>query len=292
MRGRVRAGSAVAFRTAEERRAPGVLIDAVTVRFGGLVALDGITLRIPPGETVGLVGPNGSGKTTLINAICGLVPITTGSIRIGDQDVSRRPAVARIGLGVVRTFQSLAVLADLTVIENVMLGAELARSRSIGGTPQLRARSALRVLGIERYANELGGSLPTGIARRVELARSLVLRPEVLLLDEFTSGLDHRETLALVAVVRRLTASSRITTLVVEHDLEVVVSMCQRLFVLSAGSVMAEGTPREVLTQPEVVAAYVGDTFAAQLALREIDQGEPQLQQRAVTPGAQVGEDL
>jgi ABC-type branched-subunit amino acid transport system ATPase component len=264
-----------------------VWLDGVTVRFGGLVALDGITLHVRAGETVGLVGPNGSGKTTLINAVCGLVP-AVGSIRVGTRELSKRPAAERIDLGIIRTFQSLSVLPELTVMENVLLAAEQRRSRTIGGTPEARAEAALRVLGIQRYSSELGENVPTGIARRVELARSLVLRPEVLLLDEFTSGLDHRETQALVAVVRRLTATARITTLVVEHDLDVVVTLCQRLFVLSAGSVMAQGTPREVLTQPEVVAAYVGDSFAAQLALREIEEGE---QKGPISPTGQGAED-
>jgi ABC-type branched-subunit amino acid transport system ATPase component len=272
---------------APQGRAPGVWLDGVTVRFGGLVALDGITLHVRAGETVGLVGPNGSGKTTLINAVCGLVP-AVGSIRVGTRELSKRPAAERIDLGIIRTFQSLSVLPELTVMENVLLAAEQRRSRTIGGTPEARAEAALRVLGIQRYSSELGENVPTGIARRVELARSLVLRPEVLLLDEFTSGLDHRETQALVAVVRRLTATARITTLVVEHDLDVVVTLCQRLFVLSAGSVMAQGTPREVLTQPEVVAAYVGDSFAAQLALREIEEGE---QKGPISPTGQGAED-
>jgi ABC-type branched-subunit amino acid transport system ATPase component len=249
----------------------GLAVRDVTVKFGGVVALDGVSLSVPRGCTVGLVGPNGSGKTTLINAICGLVPLDRGWIRIGGRDASGRSSHSPIDFGVARTFQSLAVLPDLTVLENVLLGAEHPRSRTIGRTAQERARSALRLLGIDRFEAELGYNLPTGVARRVELARTIVLRPELLLLDEFSSGLDHRETKALVAIVQRLTTSSGVTTVVVEHDLDVVVTLCEWIFVLSAGSLMVEGPPREVLARPEVVASYVGDTFAAELAVRELE---------------------
>jgi ABC-type branched-subunit amino acid transport system ATPase component len=251
---------------------PGLAINDVTVKFGGVVALDGVSLSVPRNQTVGLVGPNGSGKTTLVNAICGLVPLHRGSIRVDGQDASGRSSPSPIDLGVARTFQSLAVLPDLTVLENVLLGAEHPRSRAIGRTPQERARSALRLLGIDRFEAELGYNLPTGVARRVELARTIVLRPGLLLLDEFSSGLDHRETQALVAIVQRLTTCSGVTTVVVEHDLDVVVSLCERIFVLSAGKLMAEGPPREVLARPDVVATYVGDTFAAQLAVRVLEE--------------------
>ena len=251
---------------------PGLAVHDVTVKFGGVVALDGVSLSVPPGCTVGLVGPNGSGKTTLINAICGLVPLDRGWIRIGGREASGRSSDSPIDLGVARTFQSLAVLPDLTVLENVLLGAEHPRSRTIGRTPQERARSALRLLGIDRFEAELGYNLPTGVARRVELARTIVLRPELLLLDEFSSGLDHRETKALLAIVQRLTDSTGVTTVVVEHDLDVVVTLCERIFVLSAGSLMVEGPPREVLARADVVATYVGDTFAAQLAVHELEK--------------------
>lgn len=252
--------------------APALAVQEVTVRFGGLVALDKVSLNVPEGSTVGLVGPNGSGKTTLMNTICGLVRPERGTIRIGGTSIVGHSSGSLLDLGVGRTFQSLAVLPDLTVLENVLLGAEHPRSRPIGATPLERARAAMRLLAIDRFEGELGYNLPTGVARRVELARAIALRPRLLLLDEFSSGLDHWETKSLVAIVRRLTAAPGITTVVVEHDLDVVVTLCERIFLLSAGTLMAEGAPREVLAQADVVAAYVGDTFAARLALNQLDE--------------------
>ncbi len=235
-------------------------VDDVTVRFGGIAALSGVTLEAPAGRVTGLIGPNGAGKTTLFNVVTGLQRPVSGRIRLGDRDVTRRGPQKRAKLGLGRTFQRLEVFGSLTVRENVLLAAEVARGFSLragGPRPGATADALLERTGLLHLAARPAGELPTGQARLLELARALATSPSLLLLDEPGSGLDEAETHALgdllVDVAREGTA-----VLLVEHDVDLVMRVCAHLYVLDFGRLLAQGTPAQVQADPDVQAAYLG----------------------------------
>jgi branched-chain amino acid transport system ATP-binding protein len=250
-----------------ERRDPHAVLEVVdvSVRFGGINALTDVRLSARDGQITGLIGPNGAGKTTLFNVITGLQEPTNGRVYIADGDVSGLPPYKRARLGVARTFQRLEVFGSLSVFENVLAAAEFRHSWSDDDTPprQVAAEIVDRV-GLSTVSEERVDALPTGLARLVELGRSLATRPRLLLLDEVGSGLNHDETAALgdlmVDLVRDGTA-----ILLVEHDVELVMRVCDRIFVLDFGQIIASGTPAQIQKNPAVQAAYLGaDTHAAE----------------------------
>ncbi len=231
-----------------------------TVRFGGLVAVDDVALSAEAGTVTGLIGPNGAGKTTLFNVITGLQAPTAGVVLVDGQDVTRAPAPDRARLGVARTFQRLEVFGSMTVLDNVLTAAELRRTWTKDDLPpQEVAREVLKRAGVLAHADAMADAVPTGIARLVELARALALRPRLLLLDEPSSGLSPQETESFAALLTDLAAEG-MGILLVEHDVDLVMSVCSTVHVLDFGRVLAVGSPAEVQADPLVQQAYLGAT--------------------------------
>ncbi|MDR6289570.1 branched-chain amino acid transport system permease protein [Inquilinus ginsengisoli] len=232
--------------------------DRVTKRFAGLVALDAVDLSVRPGEIVGLIGPNGSGKTTLINALSGVVPATSGTVRIDGRDIAGLPShrVARLGIG--RSFQNIRLFKDLTVLENVIVAVTGSGRGRAGGAVAERAMAALAELGVDGLAGRRAGQLAYGEQRRVEIARALAMRPRYLLLDEPAAGMNPAESEALMRLLDDLRRRTGLGLLLVEHDLKLVMRLCDRVVVLNKGQVIAAGVPDQVQADPAVVEAYIG----------------------------------
>jgi branched-chain amino acid transport system ATP-binding protein len=241
------------------------------VRFGGIVALDGVSFDVAEGSIVGLIGPNGAGKTTLFNCVSRLYPCDRGDIVFDGRSllVASRHRIAALGIG--RTFQNVALFGSMSVLENVMLGAHC---RSASGffanalrLPRVRveeaevagkAESLLRLLDLAAVAAVPVMQLPFGTRKRVELARALAAEPKLLLLDEPASGLNHEEVGELGRLIRSLRERLRLTVLLVEHHMSLVMSISERVVALNFGKVIAQGAPDEVRRHPELERAYLG----------------------------------
>ena len=234
-------------------------IKQVSVRFGGLLALDEVSFTVEPGRVTGLIGPNGAGKTTLFNVITGLQTPTAGAVRIEDEDITSARPHKRARLGIGRTFQRLETFGTLSVRNNVLVAAEMRRgwSRERFDVGEL-ADEVIGRVGLTNVADERVDRLSTGTARLVEVARALAAKPRVLLLDEPSSGLNESETQALGGLLREL-AESGLGVLLVEHDMSFVMGTCDGIHVLDFGRLIAEGTPTEVQANPTVRAAYLGE---------------------------------
>ena len=233
-------------------------VEEVSVRFGGVMALQDVDLAADPGRVTGLIGPNGAGKTTLFNVITGLQDPTSGKVLIDGEDVSGRKAHQRARLGLARTFQRLEVFGSLTARENVLVAAEIRRRWSKDGSnPKEVTEAILERVGITGAASERVDAMPTGLARLVELARALAANPRLLLLDEPGSGLDTQETEAFGDLLLEL-AQEGLAILLVEHDVELVMRVCELIHVLDFGKKIAEGPPSEIKADPRVQAAYLG----------------------------------
>ncbi len=241
----------------------------LTVRFGGITALQRVSLQAPAGEVVGVIGPNGAGKTTLFNVICGFVAVSEGTLQWrGESLIGVRPD--RLNqLGIARTLQGVGLFERLTVLENVMVGANRFRRTSLLGALlgtlrsdrderelRERAMSSLARLGCANVAERLPGALPYAIQKQVAIARALVAEPELLLLDEPAGGLGAEEIEALRGLIDTLRGS--MTVMLVEHHMDLVMSVCDRVVVLDFGEVVAAGTPQEVQRDPTVLDAYLG----------------------------------
>lgn len=234
--------------------AEALVAENVTVRYGGVTALDDASLRVEPGAIVGLIGPNGAGKTTLINAITGVVRPTSGTIALGTKRLDRLPAHRVARAGIARTYQNVRLFARLDVADNVRAGA-FARSGTLSDSEIVTLLE--RTGTTERDLRRRAGALPYGEQRRLEVARALAARPATLLLDEPAAGMNPAETIVLGRTIASV-ASSGVGILLVEHDMSLVAAICTSVVVLNFGRVIATGTPQEIARDPAVIEAYLG----------------------------------
>jgi branched-chain amino acid transport system ATP-binding protein len=239
-----------------------LVLEEVSRRFGGLNALDSVSLTVNKGEIVGLIGPNGAGKTTLINLITGVHPATSGHVRFEDRDITglRPYQIARLGLA--RTFQIVQPFPKMTVLENVAAGALFCGHASTTREAMLIAREHLTFTGLAGMADQPAASLTLARRKRLELAKGLAMRPRLLMLDEVNAGLNPSEVEEALRIIRKI-AEQGVTIIVIEHLMKVVVSISQRLVVLHHGQLIAEGAPRDVMSDKRVIEAYLGAKYAA-----------------------------
>lgn len=254
-------------------RPPSTLLEVrdISVRFGGVIALDRVSFDLSRGQILGLIGPNGAGKTTLFNCLSRLYQPCMGQILIEGQNILGRPAhrIAEIGIG--RTFQNVALFATLSVLDNVRVGAHsrtksnfvsdalrLSAARREDAIAAERANEVIAYMDLQEVANVVVAGLPFGTQKRVELARALAAEPKVLLLDEPAGGLNHEEVHVLGGLIRRIRDERDVTVLLVEHHMGLVMSIADRVVALDFGRKLAEGTPKQIQADPRVIQAYLG----------------------------------
>jgi branched-chain amino acid transport system ATP-binding protein len=239
-----------------------LVVDGLSVQFGGFRALDRVSLEAASDEVVGLIGPNGAGKTTLLNALTGVVSPDAGRVVLGERDLTGASAedVARAGLA--RTFQNLRLFADLSVRENVAV-AGLAAGHRGAARPAVDVDALLADAGLWAARDRLAGELDYGSQRRLELARAAALAPLFLLLDEPTSGMSESESAAMIDHVRRTASLAGSGVVVIDHDLHFITGVCDRIYVLDHGQLLAHGTTTEIQRDPRVIEAYLGSSTSA-----------------------------
>jgi branched-chain amino acid transport system ATP-binding protein len=233
-------------------------LDAVTKRFGGLTAVREVSLRAAPGEIVGIIGPNGAGKTTLFNVISGFYAPDEGRVLLDGRDVSRVPAHQICALGLCRTFQIVKPFGNLSVEDNVMIGA-LTRLTSVSAARE-EARRVTALCRLEPFAASAARSLPIGLRKRLEVARALATRPRLLLLDEVMAGLNATELGEMITLIRSLHGDG-VGLIIIEHIMAAMMRLAQRIVVLHHGEKIAEGTPESIASDRRVVDAYLGEEF-------------------------------
>ena len=233
-------------------------VSGVCKSFGGLQVLKNVSLDCAAGEIVGLIGPNGAGKSTLVNAITSLMPIDSGDVRLGDVVVSNSSPQFCAAAGLGRTFQNIKLFQRLTVQQNVQVAHASGRRNRPGRCDDIDIMGLLAQFDLMRFADWRAGSLPYGSQRRLEIVRALALGPDFLMLDEPAAGMNAVETTALIDSVQRASADFGCGVVVIDHDLRFIMTLCNRIFVLDAGTIIASGTPGEVAENPEVIEVYIG----------------------------------
>ncbi len=249
--------------------------DSIERRFGGLVAVTGVSFDIKRGEIFGMVGPNGSGKTTLTNAITGFYPPNTGTIRLDGRDITGTIPHKVAKLGISRTFQNLALFNGMSVLDNILLGRHIHQHPSVWRTAfywwlarpeEIENREIVEevidFLQLESIRHELVDSIPIGLKKRVELARALVAEPRLLILDEPMAGMNQEEKEYMARFILDARAERGVSVLLIEHHMDVIIGICDRMIALNYGEMIACGPPAEVIKDPRVVTAYIGDGHA------------------------------
>ncbi|WGL53903.1 ABC transporter ATP-binding protein [Nocardioides sp. BP30] len=264
------AGTQAGTHAGDDRRRALLEVDDVTIKFGGVTALDGVTFDIKEGEILGLIGPNGAGKTTCFNVMTGVYQATSGQVRFDGKPLAKLKRYAITKLGIARTFQNIRLFKSMTALENVMVGAD-AHSKvgllnALFRTPLHRrteaeaersARELLKFVGVDGRADELAANLSYGDQRRLEIARAMATKPKLLCLDEPAAGFNPAEKQRLMELIRKV-RDQGYTVLLIEHDMRLVMGVTDRIVVLEFGRKIAEGTPAQIRDNPAVIAAYLG----------------------------------